>query len=138
MRFKLLFFCLVSAACLAPGCKMHQISGNPDASLVAEIERHGGYPEAHGRTTDLSGHWTYERDRFGTVLRSCDAEFDQVDRFVKERYGMPSKGGNTREQQQQWVIPAKVAGVSIWYSKFGNGVQVTVMKPLRLSGDVVK
>jgi hypothetical protein len=127
---------LLGLASLASGCKTTgHVSGRLDEILPTEITRYGGHAITIPSESvyAANGEWTIKRDRFGVVLQASDVDFEQVDGFLREVYGTPSKGGKTGEHQQQWVIPAKVAGVSIWYAKMENGgVQVTVLKPLNV------
>ena len=129
---------LVSLAWLSSSCSTHRMSGELDNFLVAEIRRYGGNAGIHEKGVGLGGRWIYERDRFGTVIRSGDVKFEALDQFLKLAYGAPSKAGTTSEQQQQWVIPAKSAGVSIWYSKLDDGVGVTVLSSLKVPKEVAK
>jgi hypothetical protein len=117
-------------ACLFQGCATHHVTGHLDSFLVGEINRYGGKVGNHDKTSDLYGEWTYERDQFGTAIKSSEIKFPEVDDFLKQMYGTPTEAGETDEHSPQWVIPAKVAGVSIWYSKLGNGVQISVVKAI--------
>ena len=84
-----------------------------------------------GRTLTVA-HWERRQDRFGTVLETSNMTFQQVDQFLRDTFGKPNEAGNTAEGQVQWVIPARVVGVSIWYSKKGDGVKISVLKPLHV------
>jgi len=135
---KVFLLIIVSIAWLASGCGPNHISGRLDGALIDEIKRNGGHAEIHEQLPGLTGRWTCQRDRFGTVFQARDVKFEQVDQFLRRAYGAPRKAGETSEHQQQWVIPAKAAGVSIWYSKLGDGVQITVLKPLEVPSDATK
>ena len=95
-------------------------------------------PVSQDGPTPPVAHWTRTQDRFGTVLETSDMTFQQVDQFLTGAFGKPNEAGNTAEGQMQWVIPAKVAGVSIWYSKKGDGVKISVLKPLHVPENVAK
>ena len=88
------------------------------------------------RLPALQGHWTYTRDRYGTVFNGSKVEFREVDGFIKQLYGQPKRAGMTSDDQQQWVIPARVAGVSVWYSKYGDGVRIAIVRPLKFSKSI--
>jgi len=131
MKTRLLGF-FVCFALFVPGCKTSVVTGRLDEVLMPEVKRWGGNPEVQGNAPTVRARWTIERDRFGTVLQTADLNFEQVNGFLVQAFGAPSKGGMTVDHHQQWVIPAKTAGVSIWYSESGNGVRITVLKPLNV------
>jgi|GEM_PF-6860581 len=123
------FVCL---ALLVPGCKTGVVTGRLDEVLMPEVRRWGGTPEVHVDAPTVPARWTVKRDRFGTVLQTADLSFEQVNGFLTQAFGPSSKGGVTADHHQQWVIPAKAAGVSIWYSEAVDGVRITVLKPLNV------
>jgi hypothetical protein len=129
-----LLFVVLTASCVMAGCSTYRSRGSLDQFLACEIERHGGRAVAPVFLGDglLSERWKFKRDRFGTVVWTRDIAFDNVDAFLRRIYGSPEEAGITNEQQQQWVIPARTAGVSIWYSREGDGVKITILQPLRI------
>jgi len=128
-RFLGFFVCFVL---LVLSCKTGGVTGRLDEVLMPEVKRWGGNPEVQGNAPPVPAHWTVKRDRFGTVLHTADLNFEQVNGFLAQAFGAPSKGGMTADHHQQWVIPAKAAGVSIWYSEADDGVRITVLKPLNV------
>ena len=111
-----LFF--AGVACIVLGCSTSERSANLYDILAPEIKSYGGrMPVSQDGPTPPVAHWTRTQDRFGTVLETSDMTFQQVDQFLTGAFGKPNEAGNTAEGQMQWVIPAKVAGVSIWYRR---------------------
>jgi hypothetical protein len=105
-----------------------KLTGPPDDFVVAEIRRYGGHSD-HPISVHLTGEWTFQRDNYGTVLESKNADFDNLDQFIRNGWGAPKPAGFSASKEQQWVIPARVAGVSIWYLKSGSGVKISLVKP---------
>jgi len=124
-----LFVCFVL---LVAGCKTGGVTGRLHEVLVSEIKRWGGNPAVSETPATVPARWIIKRDRFGTVLYTADLTFKQVNEYLTRAYGPPRKGGITAEGHQQWVIPATIAGVSIWYAESDGGIRITVLKPLRI------
>jgi hypothetical protein len=122
---------ILATLLLVTGCKNEKQSGNLTAFLAAEIKACGGKELAGDRLPDLSGTWICKKDDEGTGILSDNVSFQKVDALLRELYGAPVRSGTTPENEQQWTIPATVAGCSIWYSKHGDGVQITVLKPFK-------
>ena len=137
-RMKVSLIFIVSIVCLTSGCGPNHGSGRLNDVLINEIKRNGGRAEIHEQLPNLTGRWTCQRDRFGSVFQTRDMQFEQIDQFFRRAYGAPNKAGETPEHQQQWVIPARAAGVSIWYLKLGDGVKISILKPLEVPGDATK
>jgi hypothetical protein len=130
---------LVALLAVVAGCAKPHESGDLGQFLVMEVKAWGGKAVSLNGLPKLVGSWTYERHQGeavtfenGTVIWSKDISFNQIDAFLRQLYGAPVRSGTTPENEQQWTMPAKVAGCSIWYSKHGDGVQVTVLKPFKL------
>lgn len=133
------FFALVLIALFESGCATRTTGAKGrtyDGSLSKFIEQRvvafGGHFALRPNGPYLPGSWTYREDNFGGIIKSQDISFQQIDNFIKEYFGSPVEGGKTPEGETQWVIPAKQIGVSIWYSKLNEGVQLTVLRPLNL------
>ena len=114
------------------GCRTNQTSGRLDLFVLNEAKAYGGRGQPRQVAVELSGNWGYSRDQLGTVIQCNDVTFQEVDQFFRSLYGDPKEAGTNAEGQPQWVIPAKVAGVSFWYSKLGDGVRITVLKALNM------
>jgi hypothetical protein len=100
--------------------------------LEARVEAFGGRLALRPNAPQLHGSWTYREDQFGGDIKTQNISLQQFDSFIKDYIGSPVEGGKTPEGDVQWVIPAKTMGVSIWYSKLDEGVQITVLRPLNL------
>jgi hypothetical protein len=123
---------VVCFALLPVGCKTGDVNGRLDQVLLPEVERWGGNARGQGTAPPVTARWTVERDRFGTVLQTSDLSLEQVNDFLSQAFGTPSKGTTTVGEKQQWVIPARTAGVSIWFCEAHHGVRITVLKPLKV------
>jgi hypothetical protein len=111
------------------GCRTQSTSGRLDQLIITEAKSYGGVIEPSLIDSPLLGKWTLKRDKFGTVITCTGVNFQSVDQLFRNRFGSPHAAGKNGEGKAQWVIPAKVAGVSFWYSELGDGVQITVLKP---------
>jgi hypothetical protein len=111
------------------GCAARQLSPRLDVFVFHEIKMYGGRVMISRNKEELSGKWDYSRDKFGTLIQCHGSSFETIDHFFRSFYGTPLPAGKNAEGQPQWVIPAKTAGVSIWYSKLDDGVQIDIIKP---------
>ncbi|HEY3760698.1 MAG TPA: hypothetical protein VGN23_03025 [Verrucomicrobiae bacterium] len=112
------------------GCKTNQSSGRLDGFIINEAKAYGGLAQVDIKhKPELFGKWNYSRDQFGTVIQCNNVTFQAVDRFFKDLCGSPNQAGKNAEGQTQWVVPARIAGVSFWYSQLNGGVQITILKP---------
>lgn len=114
------------------GCRSHQASGSLGDFVLKRITAYGGTPPPLSATGKLPAHWTYTEDRHGILITTRDVSFEEVDRFLRDAYGNPTEGGKTPDGHNQWVIPARVSGVAIWYAKTISGVQININPPLKL------
>jgi hypothetical protein len=132
MIAKLLFGVFLVAFCnLFSGCAQYPHSGDLGQFLLQRIVDNGGKITTLQTPPQLRGEWKYSDGKLGTSIASDDITLEQVDRFLSAIYGAPSTGGNTPAGDVQWVVPAKKAGVSIWYYKAGKGIQISILKPLK-------
>ena len=114
------------------GCASHQNSGDLGHFLILKIVANGGKVPTPPSLPQLTGEWSYSDENLGTAITSDNITLEQVDHFLRAIYGVPSKGGKTPAGDVQWVVPARTAGVSIWYYKKGKSVQISIFKPLEL------
>ncbi len=123
---------LILLGILVGGCAIHQSSGDLGHFLILKIAANGGKVPTPHSLPQLVGKWSYSDENLGTAITSDNVTLEQVDSFLRAIYGAPSEGGKTPAGDVQWVVPAKTAGVSIWYYRKGNGVQISILKPLKL------
>ena len=114
------------------GCTTRHQSGDLGYFLILKIISNGGKATASKPLPQLVGEWSYSNEKCGTAILSDKVTVGQVDRFLRAIYGVPSEGGKTPAGDVQWVVPARTAGVSIWYYKKGKSVQISIFKPLEL------
>jgi len=133
--FMRLYHLALAAACFALGCgcRTHTVSGSLNAFILSKVVGYGGAAPSGGSSNVMVGKWTVSVDNFGTLIQTDKINFEQVDRFLKELYGAPAAAGRTTEGHRQWVIPARTAGVAIWYLATGEGVRIIINKQLRLN-----
>lgn len=124
---RLLFILVVGLTVL--GCRTQQTAGRLDEFIVTEAKSYGATGGPPQCESPLLGKWTIKRDKFGTVIDASGVGFEPLDHFFRKYYGIPHGAGKNAENKAQWVIPAKVAGVSFWYSETTGGVQITILKP---------
>lgn len=122
---------IVSICC--DGCANHQTSGDFGHFMIVKIKANGGESRTSTSLPQLTGKWSYSDDKAGTRITSNNITFEQVDHFLRSLYGVPSYGGKTFAGDVQWVVPARTAGVSIWYYREGQAVKITILKPLELN-----
>ena len=120
---------ILATVFLFTGCQTHKTTGRLDQFIITEAKLYGAASVGGKYEIALTGVWIVKRDRFGTVIECSGVGFNDLDKFLYETYGKPHRAGKNAEGKDQWVIPAKVAGVSIWYSETGKGVQITILKP---------
>jgi hypothetical protein len=114
---------------IVAGCRAQADNGRLDQLIITEAASYGGIVVHSPMDQPLLGKWVVKRDKYGTVITCTGVSFQALDHFLRVLYGTPREGGKNGEGNDQWVIPAKVAGVSFWYSKMGDGVQITILKP---------
>lgn len=121
--------CLVGVIFMTSGCLAFAHSGRLDAFLVEELHRYGARAPLISPSAELSGTWKYRRDQFGIVIITSSIPFEKVDAFFREAYGAPEV--NELRDGPQYVIPARRAGVAVWYRQRTNGVWVTINRPFQ-------
>ena len=124
---------LVVSAIWGGGCASRQNSGSLGDFLLVKIKTNGGKVTPSHPPPSLVGEWEYSDEKFGTVIKSDVVTLEQVDHFLRRIYGPPSKGGKTAAGDIQWVVPARTAGVSIWYFKMGKGIEIDILKPIKIT-----
>jgi hypothetical protein len=134
LLLKMKMLCVIALPLLfLTACATTQKSGDLGAYLEAEIKVMGGKDVSRDKFPNLRGTWTAKRSKEaifeGTVIFTENIAFEGIDNLLRQWYGLPVNSGTTPENQQQWTIPAKIAGCSIWYSKQGDGVRIIVLKP---------
>jgi len=129
MNLRAVFFLCVTFV-LGVGCKSQQSSQHLDEFIFSTVQSYGGRKESKTTLPTLKGAWTRTEDKNGIVIQSQKIKFQEVDQILRIAYGDPTEGGKTPDGHVQWVIPARIAGVAIWYSQIGDGVQITINRPL--------
>jgi hypothetical protein len=126
---RLILLVFLATGLVLAGCRTQQSSGRLDQLIISEAHSYGGGKGLLPNDKLMVGTWTVKRDNYGTVIHCTGVSFESLDQFFRNCYGDPHYAGKNEEGKAQWAIPAKVAGVSFWYSELAGGLEITVLKP---------
>jgi hypothetical protein len=119
---------MISGCSTKPSAQFGEHRGSLAAFVTAKIQEYGG--QSRLRAAGLEGTWTAREEPLGILIQSGDIKFDEVKRVLEEAYGEGVAAGTTPENERQWAIPARKAGVAIWYAKWHQGVQINLTRPM--------
>jgi len=102
-----------------------QSTGDFSTFLTNTVYSLGGHINGEHQCKQIVGTWWYFTDQYGMLIESRDVSYEDFDSIVKCLYGEPSKF-----PKGQRAIPARTAGVVIWYDTQPYGLRICINKRL--------